>query len=85
MLVLSSHTRTSHIIREHLRIATVYQRRLIYVWVAGEDLAELLPEAVSESAALDVIDARETRYKLALDELVICLQKETGVSSSTLL
>jgi serine/threonine protein kinase len=82
VLVLSSHTRSSHIVREHLRIATVYQRQLIYVWAAGEDLAELLPETERDNTSINVIDAREPRYKLALDELVSCLQEETGVSSS---
>src|SRR5262249_31146472 len=81
VLVLSSHTRASHIVREHLRIAALYQRRLVYVWVEGEDLANLLPEAEEKIAAIDVIDGRGTRYKLTLDELVACLEEETGTSS----
>jgi hypothetical protein len=81
VLVVSSHTRTSHIVKEHLRIAALYQRRLVPVWVEGEDLAELLPETAEKIASIDVIDAREPHYKLALDELVACLQQETDVSS----
>ena len=41
----------------------------------GEDLAALLPEVGRETAPIDVIDARESRYKRALDELVVCLKE----------
>jgi serine/threonine protein kinase len=81
VLVVSSHTRSSHIVREHLRIVATYQRQLIYIWAEGEDLAKLLPEVGEKTPSIDVIDARETRYKLALDELVACLEEETGVSA----
>ena len=81
VLVVSSHTRSSPIIKEHLRIAALYQRRLVYVWAAGEDLTELLPEMGERTLSIEVIDAREPRYRLALDELVACLQEETGSSS----
>ena len=37
VLVLSSHTRTSRIIREHLRIAALYQRQLVYVWATDAE------------------------------------------------
>jgi WD40 repeat protein/serine/threonine protein kinase len=81
VLVLSSHARTSRIVREHLRIAALYQRPLVSVWATNEDLAALLPNMWAGTAHMDVIDARESRYTLALDELVICLKKETGVPS----
>ncbi len=81
VLVVSSQTYSSHIVREHLRIAALYQRRLLYVWAEGEDLAALQPETGGETAPIDVIDAREPRYKLALDELVARLEEETDASS----
>jgi serine/threonine protein kinase len=81
VLVVSFHTRSSHVIREHLRITSMYQRQLVYVWAQGEDLAMLLPEAGERTALPDVIDAREARYELALDELVARLAGGTDISS----
>ena len=57
------------------------QRQLVFVWAAGEDQAALLPNSREDIAPIDVIDARESRYKLALDELMACLKEETSVSS----
>src|SRR5262249_25582781 len=81
VLVVPSQTRASHIVKEHLRIAALYQRRLVHVWAEGEDLSSLLPEMGGKNASTDVIDARETRYKLALDELVACLEEEMDGAS----
>ena len=81
VLVLSSHTRSSRTVREHLRITTLYQRRLIYVWAAGENLAGLLPEVGTETVSTDVIDARESYYERALDKLAFRLKEKTSVSS----
>jgi hypothetical protein len=82
VLVVSSQTRTSHIVKEHLRIAALYQRRLVSVWVEGEEMTGPFPETGKETASNDVIDARELRYQIALDELVACLDKETVTSTS---
>jgi hypothetical protein len=81
VLVLCCHTRSSYIVREHLRIASLYQRQLVYIWAEGEDLAELLPESGEKTASIDVIDARGSRYKHALNELVVYLEEERGISS----
>jgi serine/threonine protein kinase len=81
LLVVSPHASSSHAVKEHLRIAGMYQRRLVFVWAAGNDLAAVLPDAWGKTAPLDLIDARQVRYELALDELVVCLAEETTGSS----
>ena len=60
--------------REHLGIASLYQRQLVFVWAAGEDIAAELPDAWGRPAQVDLIDARNGRYKQALDEIVACLE-----------
>jgi serine/threonine protein kinase len=82
VLVISSNTRFSSLVQEHLRIAALYQRRQVFVWAEGEDLAVLLPEAGEKNAPTQVFDARNAHYKLALDELVSCLEEKTGTLAS---
>jgi hypothetical protein len=35
VLVLSSHARSSRIIKEHMRIANMYEQRMVFVWAQG--------------------------------------------------
>src|SRR6266516_2053126 len=76
LVVLSPQTRTSRTVKEHLRIASMYERQLLFVWAAGDDIAAVLPEAWGKTAVIDVIDARQSRYEGALEEMVACLQQE---------
>ncbi len=74
LVVVSAATPSSGTVREWLRLASLYDRPLVFVWVAGEELATVLPEAwVEQMSVVDLIDARGDRYRLALDELVSCL------------
>ena len=75
-MVLSPQTRTSRTVKEHLRIASMYERQLLFVWAAGDDIAAVLPEAWGKTAVIDLIDARQSRYEGALEEMVACLQQE---------
>jgi WD40 repeat protein/serine/threonine protein kinase len=77
LVVISPHTRSSRTVREHLRMAGMYQRRLVFVWAAGEALIEMLLEASTYGVPLEVADARETRYTLALDEIVAYVDQGT--------
>jgi serine/threonine protein kinase len=81
LVVISPHTRSSRIIGEHLRMAGMYQRRLVFVWAAGEGLIQVLLEAAGYGVDVDVIDARETRYSAAIDEIVASINKDTRALS----
>lgn len=81
LVVVSPDMRSSRAIKEHLRIASIYGRQLVFVWAAGDDITEVLPEAWGKTALIDLIDARQTRYEAALDEIVAYLEEETAVTS----
>jgi serine/threonine protein kinase len=76
LVVLSPAARSSRSIKEHLRIAGLYQRRLLFVWAAGEELAAALPGEWSKTSEIDLIDARETRYEQALEEMVVAFHPD---------
>ncbi len=77
LVVVSPHTRSSHTLKEQLRIVGMYQRHLVFVWAAGNDIASVLPETWGRTAMIDLVDARETRYRAALDEIIAFLKAET--------
>ncbi|MFL5586881.1 MAG: protein kinase domain-containing protein, partial [Ktedonobacteraceae bacterium] len=81
LVVVSPHTRSSRKVKEQLRIASMYQRHLVFVWAAGDDVASVLPEAWGRSAMIDLVDARETHYRVALDEIIAFLEAETPIDS----
>ncbi len=81
LLVVSPHTQSSETIAEHLRIASLYQRRLVFVWAAGNDIVEALPREWGKTVQVDLIDARDNRYELVLDEMIACLVEETELPS----
>jgi serine/threonine protein kinase len=76
LVVLSPNSRSSRTIKEHLRIANLYQRRLVFVWVAGQEIVDVLPQTQQwgRTAQVDLIDARGERYEQALAEIVISLE-----------
>jgi hypothetical protein len=76
LVVISPAARSSRTIKEHLRIASLYQRRLVFVWIAGEEITDVLPEVWGTSIQIDLIDARQTRYQLALNEVTAALQED---------
>jgi tRNA A-37 threonylcarbamoyl transferase component Bud32 len=81
LLVVSPHTQSSETIAKHLRIASLYQRRLVFVWAAGNDIVEALPREWGKTVQVDLIDARNKRYELVLDEMIACLIEETELPS----
>src|SRR6266487_946165 len=81
LVVVSPHSRSSRTIKERLRIAGMYQRHLVFVWAAGNDVASVLPETWGRTAMIDLVDARETRYTAALDEIIAFLKAETPIGT----
>jgi Protein kinase domain len=79
-LIVSSQTRVSRPIKEYLQIAGYYQRRLVFFWMEGEDIARLLLDAGGRPGGIEVIDAREDRYDEALDELVACPRENAALA-----
>src|SRR5436305_1510442 len=82
VVVVTPHTRSSRVVREHLRLARMYQRRPILVWMEGNEMvAMLLDHTWDQLLPVDVIDARGARYQTALEELLVCLRDDTYVTS----
>ncbi len=75
LLVVTPGTPSSRSVREHLRIASLYQRQLVFVWAAGEEIAAVLPDEWGRAAQADLVDARNERYEQALGEIVACLEE----------
>ncbi len=81
LVVVSPQTRSSRTVKEQLRIISMYQRHLVFVWAAGGDLASVLPEAWGRTAMIDLVDAREARYQVALDEIIAFLEAATSTGT----
>ncbi len=81
LTIISPQMRGSRAVKEQLRIASMYQRRIVLVWVAGEGLAQELLDMWSRAGPVDVIDARQGRYFAALDEIADCLEEVTTPSA----
>ena len=81
LVVVSPQTRSSRTVKEQVRIISMYQRHLVFVWAAGNEIAGALPEAWGRTAMIDLVDAREARYKVALDEILAFLEAETSTGT----
>jgi WD40 repeat protein/serine/threonine protein kinase len=75
VVVISPAARSSRTIKEHLRIASLYQRRLLFLWAAGEESTSVLPTEWGKTDEIDLVDARETHYARALDEVSAFLER----------
>jgi WD40 repeat protein len=84
LLVVSPYVRSSRSVKEHLRITTLYQRRLVVVWAAGDEIADILPGEGEKTVPAKLIDARAGRYEEALDELLTCLEEESDLVEESL-
>src|SRR5205807_9563576 len=65
--------------KEQVRIVGKYERPLVLFSAAGGDVASVLPEPWVRTAMIDLVDARETHYRVALDEIISFLEKETPI------
>ncbi|HEX6555500.1 MAG TPA: TIR domain-containing protein [Ktedonobacteraceae bacterium] len=77
LLVASPSARYDRSIKEDLRIAEMYQQRVVPVWAAGDDWLEAIPSAWDESS---YVDAREQHYELAIQKLIARLELLTPTS-----
>ncbi len=73
LLVLTPHARSATAVHDHLRIARLYRRRILCLWQEGETLQDLLPAG---AGAATILDARGSRYKEALDEIIQAIERE---------
>jgi serine/threonine protein kinase len=85
LIVLSPAARSSRTIKEHLRIAGLYQRRLLFLLTTGDEVTAVLPGEWNNTDELELIDAREMRYEQALEELVASLHKDETPQSESVL
>ena len=82
VVVGTSQMRSSRLVKEQLRIAQMYQRRLVLLWVQGDDLSSMLQDSLwAQLLPVEVIDARGTCYPAAREELLACLRQNPLVSS----
>jgi hypothetical protein len=77
VLVVSSQTRSSRTVKEHLRVADLYQRRLILVWVGDEEYAPATPPGGRETVW---VDAHDTQYAAALEAIEVQLSQHRSIS-----
>jgi serine/threonine protein kinase len=85
LVVLTPDTRSSRTIKTHVRIAGLYQRRLLFLLARGDEISTALPGEWSKASEIDMIDARETHYEQALEELMASLHKEETPQSESVL
>lgn len=85
IIAVTRRTRSSRQVKEHIRLAQVYQRRIVLVGLEGEGVAGLLLDHDWKPfQPVEVIDAGGARYQTALEELLVCLREETHLSASDL-
>ena len=76
--MVSSQTRSSRTVKEHLRLADLYQRQLILVWVGEGEHTPALPLGWRETVW---IDAHSTRYTAALEAIETTLGRRRSISA----
>src|SRR6266446_2037829 len=52
LVVISPDARSCRTIKEHLRIASLYQRRLLFLWAAGDEITATLPGEWGKTAQI---------------------------------
>jgi len=77
VLIVSSQTRSSRTVKEHLRLANLYQHRLILVWVGDNEHAQ--PQHFGWQETMWV-DAHDTRYAAALETIEANLSQRRSIT-----
>ena len=72
LLVVSSQTRTSRTVKEHLRLADLYQRRLVLAWVGDDKRTQ--PQFAGWQDTVWV-DTQSTPYETALKQIEAALSQ----------
>jgi serine/threonine protein kinase len=81
VVLVSSYTRTTPAILEHMRLATIYQRRVVCIWIEGDEITTVLPVSNAQFDNMMVIDARSDLYISVVQKLVTYL-KSTNIAQS---
>ncbi len=83
LVILSPDTRSSRLVKDHMRIANMYRRQILFVRMAGDEVGEMLPipDTWGETTVIDVLDAREPSYAPALKKLIARLVQDTESST----
>jgi WD40 repeat protein/serine/threonine protein kinase len=76
LVVLSPEARSSSTIKEHLRVASLYQRRLLFLWATGEEITASLLKEWSKTDKVDLVDVRDEHYEQALEEVLTSLDED---------
>ena len=76
LVVLSPDARSSRTIKEHLRIASLYQRRLLFLWATGEEITASQLKELGKTDEVDLVDARDEQYEQALEEVLASLEED---------
>jgi WD40 repeat protein/serine/threonine protein kinase len=79
-VVVSAQTLSSHIVQEHLRIARIYEKPLLYLYVEGANMPQFLLDAWGQRGGVRVFDARGQRYTMAVSELVEYLKSSPSLN-----
>jgi len=74
VLIASPQTSTSPTVQEELSLAEQYGCPVCVLWIAGKRRQDVLPPLQTAVRALDLIDARPSRYERALDALLTMLR-----------
>ncbi len=84
LVVLSPSTNSSHIVEEQMRIANMYERRMIFVWSEGEVAAQLLPVPAmwGKTSVIKIVDVRDAQYERGLQKIISALEKDASLPSS---
>ena len=77
LLVVSSQTRASLVVKEHLRLANLYHRRLILVWIGDDERMQLQFAGWQDTALVDV---RNTPYASALTQIETALSQRRSLT-----
>jgi S1-C subfamily serine protease len=78
VLLVSSETRSSRTVKEHLRLVDLYSRRLILVWIGDTEQAQSQPYGWRETVW---VDAHNTPYETALDLIEANLGLRRSISA----
>ena len=79
LLVVSPNARFDRSIKEDLRVAEMYEQRVVPVWVAGDDWLKVIPSTWDEKS---YVDAREQHYETAIQKLIARLELLAPMSES---
>src|SRR5712692_3674692 len=77
LVVAAPGVQSSRLVKQHLQLAALYKRPILYLQTSSDERIETLPLVEQ----ISIIDAHPARYAAALDEIVACLERELSLAS----